>query len=54
MKRRKYKRPDAYLSRARAFFRVAAKKRIEGDERGYWWYQYQAEMALKQSRRLRG
>jgi hypothetical protein len=54
MSKRARKRPDPFLSRARAFFRVARKKLIEGDRRGYDWYQYQAEMALRQSRKLRG
>ena len=36
MKQRK--RPHPYLSQARAFFRVAAKKRREGDYRSGDWY----------------
>lgn len=48
--KRQRKRPSPFVSRARAFFRVARKKQIAGDYRGMEWYQYQAEMALKQER----
>jgi hypothetical protein len=42
------KRPHPFLSRARAFWRVAAKKRKEGDYRSADWYAYQAQMAHTQ------
>ena len=42
------KRMHPYLARARAFWRVAAKKRREGDYRSADWYAYQAQMAHSQ------
>lgn len=46
--KRKVRRPrrvNPFLARARAFWRVAAKKRNEGDQRSADWYGYQAQMA---------